>query len=155
MAECKAWHNVKLLWRWLFQMGSHYRHGSANTWSAVTDSFMWGVSAHLRVHLVWKLDLILPTILNGLSLKTNQPILDLLSLTVSCGGSAHLRVHLVWKYELISGLTLASQRSFLRKTNKVPSVICYTVILCSIRNMFHRSCNSCSLGYKHFSYKHV
>ena len=42
---CKAWHNVKLLWRWLFRMGSHCKHRSANTWSAVNDSFKWGVSS--------------------------------------------------------------------------------------------------------------
>ena len=41
---------------WLFWMGSHYIHSSANQWSAVTGSFNWG--AH---HL---------TVLNGLSLQT-------------------------------------------------------------------------------------
>ena len=42
MTVCKGWHNIKLLWRWLLQMGSHLRHWSANTWPAVTDSFNWG-----------------------------------------------------------------------------------------------------------------
>ena len=47
MTACKAGHNVKLLWRWLFWMGSHFRHCLANSWPAVTDSFNWGV------YLIW------------------------------------------------------------------------------------------------------
>ena len=41
---------------WLFQMGSHYIHSSANQWSAVTGSFTW------RVHHL--------TVLKRLSLQT-------------------------------------------------------------------------------------
>ena len=66
MTACKAGHNVKhkvkLLWRWQFWMGSHFRHCLANSWSAVTDSFSWrvylkgylGTSSHilyLSLHL--------------------------------------------------------------------------------------------------------
>ena len=43
MTACKARHNVKLLWRWWFWMGSHFRHCWANSWLAVTDSFKLGV----------------------------------------------------------------------------------------------------------------
>ena len=42
MTTCKAGHNVKLLWIWLFWMGSHFRHWSTNSWPAVTDSFNCG-----------------------------------------------------------------------------------------------------------------
>ena len=42
MTAYTALHIVKLLWSWLFQKGSHYRHLSANVWSPVTDSFKWG-----------------------------------------------------------------------------------------------------------------
>ena len=42
MTAYTALHIVKLLWSWLFQMGSHCRHLSANAWSPVTDSFKWG-----------------------------------------------------------------------------------------------------------------
>ena len=41
----------------------------------------------------------------------------LLALAVSYGGI--YLTDFVWKFELISGLTLASQKSFLRKTNKL------------------------------------
>ena len=42
-------------------MGSHWRHRSANTWSAVTDSFMWGVSLsegtpHLKIWTHFRFD---------------------------------------------------------------------------------------------------
>ena len=40
-------HIVKLLWSWLFQMGSHYRHLSANAWSPLTDGFKWGVHCQI------------------------------------------------------------------------------------------------------------
>ena len=33
---------------WLFQMGSHWRHRSGNSWSAVTGSFAWGVYLNLN-----------------------------------------------------------------------------------------------------------
>ena len=105
MTECKAQHNVKLLWRWLFQMGSHYRHRSANNWSAVNDSFKWGVSSsegtpHLKTwpnssgHFE-----------GALTEDIDQAILDLLSLTVSCVGGG---------YFLISAFTSSEKMSSLR-----------------------------------------
>ena len=51
--------------------------------------------------VIWKVDLIL--------------FLD----TICQHRGSRLRVHLVWKYELTSEFTLASQMSFLRKTNKL------------------------------------
>ena len=42
MTAYTALHIGKLLWSWLFRMGSRYRHLSANAWSPVTDSFKLG-----------------------------------------------------------------------------------------------------------------
>ena len=41
---------------WLFQMGSHWRHRWGNSWSAVTGSFMGGISE--SEHCIWKYELI-------------------------------------------------------------------------------------------------
>ena len=48
-----------------------------------------------------------------------QPISDLLYMTVSNGGRTLAKEGSSAKSELVSGLTLASQRSFLRKTNEL------------------------------------
>ena len=58
MWNCHSWPlDVSSMWIiWLFWIGSHYIHSSANQWSAVTGSFQWGVH-----HL---------TVSNGLSLQT-------------------------------------------------------------------------------------
>ena len=105
----------KMIWfHRLFQMGSHWRHRRASChWQFKLGGFRSSEGTpHLKTwpnsadHFGW-----------ALTEGIDQAILDLLLLTISCGGSACLRVHLVWKYEFISGLTLASQRSFLRKTN--------------------------------------
>ena len=58
--------------------------------------------------------------------------LHLLPLTVLCGGiSESLPGNVIWEFELISGFTLDSQRSFLRKTNKNSELTC---------NMFCQKC---------------
>ena len=58
-----------------------------------------GGSSHLRVHLIWKLDLILSTILNGLSLKTY-----ISQYLICCHwqfliGGYIWSVHVIWKFE--------------------------------------------------------
>ena len=121
---------------WLFWMGSHYIHSSGNQWSAVTGSFKWGsiiwlfwMGSHYRllsanqwyaVNDSFKYGVHHLTVLNGLSLLT------FISQSVICckwqlqmGGDIYqlTKEGLSTKFELILGLTLASQRSFLQKTN--------------------------------------
>ena len=74
---------------WLFCMGSHYIHSSANQWSAVTGSFKMGG------HQPKKVCLPNLTVLNGLSLQT------FITQSVTCckwqfqmGGHQPKKVHL-------------------------------------------------------------
>ena len=128
---------------WPFQRGSHWRHRLGNSWSAVTGSFTWGVylnlntssenmnsylmsvctsscSSHLTrtrggmsdslsVHFIWKYELISDVHVHFILFTSSE----------NYGGyiSDSLSGHFIWKYELISGLGLASQGSFLWKTN--------------------------------------
>ena len=56
MTTCKAGHNVKLLWIWLFQMGSHFRHWSTNSWLlsqtvSIVGGYIWQLicKCHLKI----------------------------------------------------------------------------------------------------------
>ena len=86
MTACKAGHNVKLLWRWQFWMGSHFRHCLANSWPAVTDSFNWGfyLKGYLSTwsHILY-LSLHLTSTWGGLSERTSSE--NLSSQMFRCG----------------------------------------------------------------------
>ena len=130
-------------------MGSHGRHRLGNSWSAVTGSFTWGVylnlntssenmNSHLMSVFTSSCSLHLTTtggyiwqLICTLHLKIWTHIWCLCALhlvhfmwQLPGGISDSLSVHFIWKYELISGLGLASQRSFLRKTNRCILILC-------------------------------
>ena len=84
---------------------------SANQWPALTGSFKLG--GPLSDCFKW-----------ALTTNMYHIISDLMYMTVSNGGTSAKEGSSA-KFELISGLTLASQRSFLWKTNKC--LLSYTV----------------------------
>ena len=69
---------------WPFWMGSHWRHRSGNTWSAVTDSFAWGVYLICTHHLkIWTHLLFYALLHRGLFYKRPIKLLQLKILGVS------------------------------------------------------------------------
>ena len=101
MSMCTSSHSLHLvhfIWQlpggYILSEGTpHLKTWPNSVWGQVI--WKWGGTSYLRVHLIWKLDLILP----GDRSSEN-------------GGSAHLRIHLIWKYEVTSKFTLASQKVF-------------------------------------------
>ena len=65
-------------------------------------------TSYLSVHFIWELDLI-----QILATRCHYQ-----------RGTSYLSVHFIWKYELTLKFTLASQRSFLQKTNKHSCLPC-------------------------------
>ena len=98
---------------WLFWMGSHYIHSSVNQRSAVTGSFQWG-------SIIWQFQM--GSHYRHLSANQWSAVNDSFKWgrTLAKEGSSA-------KFELISGFTLASQRSFLWKTNEKHPSICYNL----------------------------
>ena len=89
---------------YLFLMGSHWQHRTVKSSSPITDSFVWGV--YLTDYLFqmgshWQ----------HRTAKSSSPITD----SFVWGDISE---NVVWKFALISGLTLASQKAFLRKTKR-------------------------------------
>ena len=132
---------------WLFQMGSHWRHRLGNSWSVVIGSFAWGVYLNLNTSSEYMSSYLMSMCTSSCSLHLTTTggyiwqlictlhlkiwthiwclcalyLVHFIFFTSSdnyWGGiSDSLSGHFIWKYELISGLGLASQRSFLQKTN--------------------------------------
>ena len=109
------WHGVVELYTTGFDWG----RGVKLTWCSRAlyhyVQLREGVTSHLKlwahypnVHLIW-----------GYTSSEKMTSFCSWPPDVTTGGTSHLRVHFIWKYELILGLGLASQRSFLRKTNNI------------------------------------
>ena len=95
---CKLELDVHFIWK--YELIFLCTHHLKMTLLLAIRCHYWGVNLSCLKHFIWKYELIL-----------------LWTCHLKMGGKPQLHLHFIRKYELILGLTLASQRSFLQKTN--------------------------------------